>query len=131
MTNNDLAQFDHQKYLSIETYRKSGQGVATPVWFAESDDGLMYIYTLPDAGKVKRIRNNPKVRVAPCDMRGRITGDWVEGTARVEDEDGARLGQRLLNQKYWTKRVGDFFSRLAGRKQAVISVRVSWITNQE
>lgn len=123
MSADKLSQFRNAKYISVETYRKNGQGVRTPVWFAEND-GTFYIYTLPQAGKVKRIRNNPQVKLAPCDMRGGVRGEWVPGVARVEDDEGARVGQSLLNKKYWMKRIGDFFGRLRGRKQAVISIRL-------
>lgn len=122
MTQDNLSQFDNAKYLSLETYRKTGSPVQTPVWFAESD-GVFYVYTEARAGKVKRIRNNPSVKIVPCDMRGGVKGDWIDATARIEDDAGAMLGQRLLNQKYWTKRIGDLFSRLAKHRQAIISIR--------
>ncbi len=62
-----------QKYISLASFRKSGDAVRTPVWFGEKDDKL-YVMTRSDSGKYKRIRNNPKVRIAPCTMRGKITG---------------------------------------------------------
>ena len=64
MSAQNLSQFTGQKYVNVESYRKSGAGVVTPVWFAE-DAGRFYIYSLADAGKVKRIRNNPRVRMMP------------------------------------------------------------------
>jgi PPOX class probable F420-dependent enzyme len=66
-------------YISLETFRKSGAGVRTPVWFAESGLDtpvpLFYVYTIGDSGKAKRIRNNSRVRIAPCDMRGKVFGE--------------------------------------------------------
>jgi PPOX class probable F420-dependent enzyme len=119
-----LAQFENEKYLSLETFRKSGVGVRTPVWFAE-DGGAFYVYSLADAGKVKRVRNNPRVRVAPCDFRGKVKGEWVAGEATILDAAGAELGHRLLNRKYGLlKRVGDFFSGLRKRKRVVMAIRV-------
>ena len=112
----------NQKYLSLRTYRKNGIAVDTPVWFAEKD-GTFYIYSLADAGKVKRIRNNPKVRVAPCDLRGKLRGDWVDGRASILDEPGEVLGHRLLNAKYgWMKRIGDLVSGMRKRKRVVIGI---------
>src|ERR671930_611340 len=99
MRANSLTQFAHQKYLNLETYRRTGQPVATPVWFAEAH-GTLYMYSLANAGKVKRIRNNPRVRVMPCDMRGQPQGEWVEATARIVDDREAALGHKLLNDKY-------------------------------
>jgi PPOX class probable F420-dependent enzyme len=122
MSPNRLTPFAHQKYLNLKTSRKAGVPVATPVWFAEAH-GTLYIYSLANAGKVKRIRNNPKVRIAPCNVRGHPTGDWVDATARVLDAQGAARGHQLLNQKYgWLKRLGDVFSRLRRRQRVVIAI---------
>jgi len=119
-----LSAFANKKYLSLESYRKTGDPVRTPVWFAEHD-GQLYIYSLADAGKVKRIRNNPSIRVAPCDVRGGNVGEWIEATARIEDPGGERFGMSLLTKKYGLmKRLGDLFSgKLLGRKRVVISIR--------
>jgi uncharacterized protein len=124
MSTNRLPQFANQKYLNMETYRRTGKPVATPVWFAE-ENGTLYIYSLANAGKVKRIRNNPKVRIVPCDMRGNPKGEWVEAKARILDERGATLGHKLLNKKYgWMKRIGDAFSKLRQRQRVVIAMYI-------
>ena len=96
----------------------------TPVWFAEAD-GVLYVYSVADAGKVKRIRANPRARIAPCDLRGNLKGDWVDAQARIVDGEEAKHGHALLNRKYrpW-KTIGDFFSRLRGRRQAILAIRV-------
>ena len=70
MNTNSLSKFANQRYLSMETYRKTGKPVATPVWFAE-ENGRLYIYSRANAGKVKRLRNNPNVKIVPCDLRGK------------------------------------------------------------
>ncbi|HKX28334.1 MAG TPA: PPOX class F420-dependent oxidoreductase [Blastocatellia bacterium] len=117
-----LTQFLNQNYLNLESYRRTGNPVATPMWFAERN-GILYVYSLAHAGKVKRIRNNPLVRVAPSDMRGRPKGEWVEGRAQILDESGAALGHRLLIEKYgWMKRIGDLYSRLLKRERVVIAI---------
>jgi PPOX class probable F420-dependent enzyme len=61
---------------------------------------VFYIYSEADTGKVKRIRNNPKVRVAPCTMRGDVRGTWIDGHARICEDDEVAHGQQLLTQKY-------------------------------
>ena len=115
-------QFAHQTYLNLETYRRTGTPVATPVWFAEAH-GTFYIYSLATAGKVKRIRNNPRVRIVPCDVRGHPKGEWVDARARILNEQGAARGHQLLNQKYgWLKRIGDAVSRLRRRRRVVIAI---------
>jgi len=122
-----IAPFGKAKYLNLETFRKTGAGVRTPVWFAPgaSSQLTFYIYSEADAGKVKRIRNDPKVRMAPCNFRGDVRGAWVEGRARLCAEDEVALGQKLLRRKYGLlKVVGDFFSRLMGHKQCVIAIEV-------
>src|SRR6266436_6241403 len=82
--------FAGHKYLNLETFKKSGEGVKTPVWFAaepsanlDSRGAKLYLYTIGVSGKVKRVRNNPRVKIAPCDMRGRVLGEWVEARAEI------------------------------------------------
>ena len=126
-----IAQFAGAKYLNLETYRKTGVAVKTPVWFAQDVSHrdpritVFYIYSEANAGKVKRIRNNPKVRVAPSSIRGSLRGTWVEGNARILGEDEAAHGQQLLRQKYGLlKVVGDSFGRLLRHKQDVLAVEI-------
>ena len=104
------------RYLNLATFRRSGAAVETPVWFAEHG-GRYYLYSAGDAGKVKRLRNSDRARVAACDLRGKVLGPWIEARARVID-DPAKIGggQRALHAKYgWQSRFGDLFSTLAGR----------------
>jgi uncharacterized protein len=122
-----VGQFAKAKYLSLETFRKTGVGVRTPVWFAEdpAQPTRFYVYTLPDSGKVKRIRNNPRVRVAPCNMRGDLRGAWVDAHVRFCVDEEAAKGQSLLKQKYGlAKIIGDFFSRLRGRVQCILAIEI-------
>ena len=94
-----------------------------PVWFAE-EQGVLYVYTLANAGKVKRIRRNPHIRIAPCTMRGKVIGPWVEAEATIVDATTAAHGHALLRQKYgWLKEIGDVFSRLLHRERVVIAIR--------
>ncbi len=98
--------------------------MTTPMWFTE-DNGTLYVYSLANAGKVKRIRNNAKVRVVPSDLRGKPKGEWIEAKAQILDERGAELANKLLNKKYgWMKRIGDLFSRLRKREKVVIAIEV-------
>ncbi len=115
-------QFAGQKYLNLETYRKTGVAVATPVWFAE-DSRVFYIYSLANAGKVKRIRNNHRVRIMACDMRGKPKGEWVEARARILGPAEAERAHRLLDKKYgWMKKVGSLYSKLMKRERAAIAI---------
>ncbi len=130
MTSGDkFTQFAGKKYLSLETYRRNGAAVRTPVWFAEAlptqggDAPKLYIYTIGNTGKVKRIRNNPRVRIAPCDMRGRGLGDWVDARAEILTGEEATLGMSLLNRKYvpW-KQLLDFFAMFRRRQRVVMTI---------
>jgi PPOX class probable F420-dependent enzyme len=122
-----IAQFAHAKYLNLETFRKSGVGVRTPVWFAqEPGREVFYVYSEADAGKIKRVRNNPKVRIAPCDFRGNLRGAWVDARARICQSDEALHGQNLLREKYgWLKKTGDFFGRLLHHKNEVLAIEIT------
>jgi PPOX class probable F420-dependent enzyme len=93
-----------QKYISLATYRKNGEKVATPVWFGEDGDNL-YVMTRSDMGKTKRIRNNPKVGVAPCTMRGELTGPEFPALARILPPEEHSRARETLNRKYWMARL--------------------------
>ena len=124
MSADRLAQFSGQTYLNLETYRKSGQAVRTPLWFVERD-GVLYMRTPAASGKVKRIRNNPRVRVVPSDVRGNPFGLWQDGEASLIDAESAEWVNDLIKRKYGLlKRLIDIRSRLRGTKAAVIAVRV-------
>lgn len=88
---------DHN-YMSLKTFRKSGEGVATPVWFAEKD-GTIYVVTSGKSGKAKRIRNNGAVEIAPCDVRGGLLGEYALAEARILGPQ-SDVGADVLNRKY-------------------------------
>jgi len=92
-------QFVGRRYLSIETFKRDGQGVKTPVWFVEVDDGL-YVWTSPVSGKVKRIRNNPNVRVASCSVTGKTNGPWVDANAQLVPSAQVAHITGLFRKKY-------------------------------
>ena len=92
-------QFESQAYLNLETFRKSGVGVKTPVWFVQQDN-LLYVWTQAASGKVKRIRVNPAVRVTPCKVNGTVIGEWQNAQARVLVEPQARRVDQLMKKKY-------------------------------
>jgi PPOX class probable F420-dependent enzyme len=124
MPHPNLAPFADQRYLNLESFKRDGTPVQTPVWFAE-EQGVLYVYTLANAGKVKRIRRNPRIRLAPCTMRGKVIGPLVEADATIVDVTTAAHGHALLRHKYgWMKGIGDLFSRLLHRERVVIAIRV-------
>ncbi len=78
-----LSRFEGEKVISLETYRKNGEPVRTPVWFLE-ENGILYVHTDDSTGKVKRIQRNPKVRVAPSHFRGKPKAEYVDAQAELE-----------------------------------------------
>lgn len=126
-----FAGFSGQKYLNLETFKKNGQGVKTPVWFAaepsaklDSTDAKLYVYTIGVSGKVKRIRNNSNIKIAPCNMRGDVQGEWVPAHAEIISGGEAVHGMQLLNKKYlpW-KQLLDFFAMFRKRERTVFVIR--------
>jgi PPOX class probable F420-dependent enzyme len=126
-----FAGFAGHKYLNLETFKKGGEGVKTPVWFAadpsaslDSNDAKLYVYTIGVSGKVKRVRNNPRVKITPCDMRGKVLGEWVEARAEIVTGEEAARGMQLLNKKYFPwKQMLDFFASFRRRERTVFVIR--------
>lgn len=87
------------QYMSLATFKKDGTRVATPVWLTREGDHL-YVITQAQTGKAKRLRNSSRVEVAPCDMRGNVTGDVAPAEAVLLDEEGTRKVKDLVNRKY-------------------------------
>lgn len=93
-----------KRYISLTTFRKNGQGVPTPVWFAEQD-GKLVIMTRSDSGKYKRIRNNPSVRIAPCTISGKITGPDFPARASILPATDSEPVRKAIRAKYWLARL--------------------------
>ena len=120
-----LARFAGKRYFNLESYRRDGTPVHTPLWFVEHDGGLAF-YTMTASGKVKRLRNNQHVRVAPCSARGGLLGDWVDGTARPLDAEEARQIYHKLNRKYgWQRALLNLFARLRGSPRSSFAIRLT------
>jgi len=110
MPGNTPEELKGRKYLSLTTFRKNGVGVKTPIWFAEAG-GVIYVMTRGDSVKVKRIRNNPEVRVAPCTIRGKIIGPEFSGRARILPEEQWGPARAAIRAKYWITRITALWSR--------------------
>ena len=104
---NQLEQFLDQKYINLETYKKDGTPIRTPVWFVIGKE-LIYIITRDSTGKVKRLKNNHDVRIVPCSFKGEPKNEWVKGKAEVITGGGADKVIKLRKKKY------GMFARLIG-----------------
>ncbi|MCK2243273.1 MULTISPECIES: PPOX class F420-dependent oxidoreductase [unclassified Crossiella] len=87
------------KYLLLTTFRRDGTAVDTPVWVVAEGE-LLYAWSNAEAGKVKRLRRDGTVRVAPCTVRGSQTGPAVPATATLVDAEGTAKVVRMINKKY-------------------------------
>ena len=115
-------------YISLATFRKDGRKVATPVWAAPLEGDLV-MFSDPDAGKVKRLRNSTDTEIAVCDVRGKLLGEWFGAQAWLMDEEEAiRKAAIALREKYgWQSVLLDGASRLSGRlhRRQYIRIRPS------
>ena len=108
-----------EKYLSLETFKRDGTGVKTPVWFAHDGASLVYM-TDGRSWRCKRLRRNDACKVAACDIRGGIRGGvrgtWFDGVCHPIDGAEAEAAEAQLVKKYWVAmRIGTVLSRAAGR----------------
>jgi PPOX class probable F420-dependent enzyme len=104
-----------ESYVSLRSFKRDGTPVDTPVWAAPLDDGIV-VFTLRDSWKVKRIKRNPHVQLAPCGMFGSVTGPWYDGHCQlVQDASREAAAYAALDAKYgWQMRIGTMLRRLVG-----------------
>lgn len=116
--------FNNQQYLNLETFRRNGAAIKTPVWFVQ-DGETLYVRTIANSGKVKRIRNNPQVNVAPCKVDGALLGNWIPAQAReVNDDSIDRKVDRLLGKKYGLMKIMfGLASSVKGQKYTVLEIK--------
>ena len=113
---NEIKFLESSSYISFATRKRSGEWVATPVWFAPYK-GSYYVFSAGAAGKVKRLRNFSAARIAACTMTGTLTGEWHDAHAFVLDKPAEHnTALKALRSKYgWQMLAADFFSRLTGK----------------
>ena len=110
----NLEEIESERYISLETYRKNNQSVRTPVWFVIKND-LINVVTRDQTGKVKRLRNNLQVKFALCTIKGKVTGEWVSGTAKILTEDETRDAVKWRDRKYgFMAKIAKFLSKSKG-----------------
>jgi uncharacterized protein len=112
-------------YLLVTTFRRNGAAVPTPVWAARDGDGLV-IWSAADAGKVKRIRRDGSVLLAPCTARGKPTGAEVAGHARLLDAEESARARRLIAVRYGVVgRLAMLGSRLRRGATGTVGIRIT------
>jgi PPOX class probable F420-dependent enzyme len=124
--NSSLQQFQDQAYLNLETFRKNGTGVKTPVWFVE-ENGRFYVRTVADSWKVKRIRNNAQVKVVPCKSQGQPIGTWAPAQAhQINNPARQKEINARFNRKYGLqKRFFDLMGKLRKNQMTTLEIELS------
>jgi PPOX class probable F420-dependent enzyme len=118
-----------EQFIALTTFRKTGQAVTTPVWFAQSL-GTIYVAVHTDTGKLKRLRRSGQVTIAPCTFSGKITGAVIAGKARILTEpEECTAALTALAKKYSFMRPIFYFvinaQRLLQRKAKVEDVYIA------
>ena len=128
--NSPVADPATETYVSLATYRRNGVEVRTPVWIAALA-GRYYVFSAGNAGKVKRIRVNSRVRLAACDVRGTVRGGWMDGEARIVSDPALIVAVRAaLRKKYGLlMRLTDLMATITGRMQRRAYIEIRLITS--
>ena len=120
-----ISRLDDGKYLLLTTFRKDGTPVPTPVWAARDGESLV-VWTVSDSGKVKRIRRDGAVALAPCTARGAPTGDAIDGRAELLDAAGTERSRSLIARKYGVVgKLAMLASRLRRGSAGTIGIRLT------
>jgi len=110
----NLEEIESKKCISLETYRKNNQPVRTPVWFVIKNE-LIYVVTRDQTGKAKRLRNNQQVKIATCNFKGKVSGEWISGTAKILSEDETKEVVKWRDKKYgFMAKIAKFLSKSKG-----------------
>jgi len=125
MKTEDIKSLEKGSYISFATRKKSGDLVATPVWFAPDGDSY-YLFSAGEAGKVKRLRNFSESQIAACTVSGKVTGKWFDTHAYLLDKPTeTKKALAALRRKYgWQMAIGDIFANLTGKMARRQYIRV-------
>ena len=119
-----LSLFLDQKYVNLETYKRDGTPVRTPVWFMIDGD-IVYVVTREKTGKVKRLKNNQNIRIVPCSFKGKPESEWIKGIAQKVTGKEAEKAIKLRKKKYgFSARLTGLFTSQKGNP-IVYSIKLS------
>ena len=122
--------FENPRYVSLKTYRKNGQTVATPLWVVqhlkEHDGRTLFAFTNVTSGKVKRIRGNSAAEIALCSIKGEILSSWSQATVTLSSEEkDVKNVIELMYKKYsWQMFLVDIFARIGRRRSSWIVLKI-------
>ncbi len=119
--------FDDERYVNLATFKRDGTTVETPMWFVTLNGHLCF-FTDGTSYKIKRLRRDTRVRVAPCSVRGTLSGEWKDGNGRIVTENSLiqQINECMLAKYGWQLRLLNLGSAVAGRigRRAYIEVEV-------
>jgi PPOX class probable F420-dependent enzyme len=120
-----LDQFSKKQYLNLETFRRNGESMKTPVWFVQDGD-ILYVLTVANSGKVKRIRNNGRVNITPCKVDGTPIGTLVPAQAReIIDTEILQKVNRMLDKKYGlVRKMFSLGVSRQGRQDSILEIKL-------
>lgn len=117
-----LDALEGHEFMNLITYRRSGQAVVTPVWFARGGDCL-FVMTIDGSGKIRRIRHTAAVDIGPSDRAGKPLGPTAPAVARILDEHETKRADELLAAKYgMMKRVFDAANAVRRTKRVYLEI---------
>lgn len=120
-TSDPFALLNDHLYMSLTTYRKNGEAVPTPVWFARVGERL-FVMTQGRSGKVRRLAHNSRVTVAPCTANGALLGSVVEASGEVISyPDRIALADGALSAKYGAEKAR--FDAMGASGRVFIEIR--------
>lgn len=121
-----LDRIGRGSHVSLTTFRRNGQAVPTPVG-GLVQDGTLYVLTPPETGKVKRIRNNPQVTIAPCNMKGTVPArvPAVRATARLLDPAETARVQEMMKRRFFMYRLVGLIDRALGRERRLVAIAIA------
>ena len=121
-----------QHYINLSTKKRDGSFVNTPVWFAHADPLTLYVYSVQNSGKVKRIRNFRRVRVANCSVTDKLRGAWVSGDALLVNKNmEIEAAFSLLRKKYGYRFfIADICSKIVGNYHRRQIIRLNICDNE-
>jgi PPOX class probable F420-dependent enzyme len=119
-----LEQFQNREYIRLETMKRNGQYIPTPVWFVV-DDGQLFVRSYANSGKVKRMRNNSHVRITPSDALGKKHGVTIDGTAiRANGDMEIKISQQLYRKYGLMKMSFDLWGAIKQLDWAVFAIEI-------
>jgi PPOX class probable F420-dependent enzyme len=119
-----FADVAKSEYILLTTFTKDGRPKPTAIWAAPDGDRLVVI-TQETSWKVKRIRNTPRVTIAPCDRTGNLKGETVDATAAILDKSANAATYDAIGKRYGVVgKVFNVFSKLRGGMKNNVTIEL-------